>query len=314
MEKFLKRTTAYSELVSVQDSDLDEGPSMIGGEKKQRRWSCGHGQVHQRLCEQSKREKPRPDCYALFLHREALVAKTSPAELVPVLDDVVRIVNFVKTRPLKNRIFASLCEEMGAEHYCSIQRSDGCRAGSDELCSKLAYLADIFHYLNELNTRMQGRNENLLTSTDKVNGFRLKVDLWQQHVLRANLAMCTLTEKRQSPTAALCEVICKHLKSLERKLSFYFSSATTECVDWVRDPYSSASVVGKDMTLQEQEELTELKQDRGLKLRLADLPLDSFWLTAVTEFPILANKAVLTLLSFFTTYLCELFKFNFYKN
>ena len=32
---------------------------------------------------------------------------------------------------------------------------------NDEWC---AYLADIFHHLNELNIRMQRRNENLLTS------------------------------------------------------------------------------------------------------------------------------------------------------
>ena len=51
-----------------------------------------------------------------FLHREALVAKTLPTELVPVLDDVVRIVNFVKTRPLKSCIFVYLCKEMGTEH------------------------------------------------------------------------------------------------------------------------------------------------------------------------------------------------------
>ena len=51
-----------------------------------------------------------------FLHREALVAKTLPADLVPVLDDVVRMVNFVKSRSVKSCIFAALCEEMGAKH------------------------------------------------------------------------------------------------------------------------------------------------------------------------------------------------------
>lgn len=45
-----------------------------------------------------------------------MVAKTLPADFVPVLDDVVRVVNFVKSRPMKTRIFAALCEEMGAEH------------------------------------------------------------------------------------------------------------------------------------------------------------------------------------------------------
>ena len=97
---------------------------------------------------------------------------------------------------------------------------------SDEWCAKLAYLVDIFYYLNELNTRMQGQNENLLTSTDKINKLRLKLHLWQQHEEIGNLEMFPLIQKQQNAnTTVLREIISKHLKTLEDKLSFYFLSA-----------------------------------------------------------------------------------------
>ena len=273
-----------------------------------------------------------------FLHHEALISNTLPAYLVSVLNNVVSMVNFVKMRPVKSRLFALLCEEIGVEHatlllhtevrwlsrgkvlarvyelgeelkeFFTNKSSDYAQLlASDEWCTKLAYLVDIFYHLNELNTLMQGRNENLLTSTDKINGLRSKLHLWQQHVEIGNLEIFSLTQKQQNANnAALCQIISKHLKTLEDKLSFYFSSACTKRFDWVMDPCSSSAVVGLDMTLQEQEELTELRQERSLKLCFAEVPLESFWITAAKKFPVLSNKAVSMLLPFSTTYLCEL--------
>ena len=40
---------------------------------------------------------------------------------------------------------------------------------------KLAYMADIFEHMNELNKKMQGQNENLLTCSDKLTGFKKKL-------------------------------------------------------------------------------------------------------------------------------------------
>ncbi|XP_051784713.1 zinc finger BED domain-containing protein 5-like [Erpetoichthys calabaricus] len=246
----------------------------------------------------SRVKEQLPDAIAThcFLHREALVAKTLPADLAPVLDDVVRMINFAKTRPVKSRIFASLCEEMGAEHkvlllhmevrwlsrgkvlarvFLTNERCDDAKLlSSDEWCARLAYLADIFQHFNDLNTQMQGQNENLLTRADKINGFPSKVQIWHQHVESANLHMFP------------------HIRK------------------W--NPYSSTTA-GKDMTLQEQEEITVLKENRVLKLSFADLPLDSFWLTATKEFPILASRAISALLPFSTTYLW-LFKHDCYEN
>ena len=44
--------------------------------------------------------------------------------------------------------------------------------------SKVAYLADVFGHLNALNIKMQGRNESVLTVTDKLGASQLKLNLW----------------------------------------------------------------------------------------------------------------------------------------
>jgi hypothetical protein len=50
------------------------------------------------------------------LHRQGLVAKTMEGDVKTVLDDAVKIVNYIKSRPLNAIVFKLLCEEMGSEH------------------------------------------------------------------------------------------------------------------------------------------------------------------------------------------------------
>ncbi|XP_072381911.1 zinc finger BED domain-containing protein 5-like [Diabrotica undecimpunctata] len=50
------------------------------------------------------------------IHCETLVAKTLPEPLQKILNEVVQIVNYIKTRPLQSRLFSLLCKEIDSEH------------------------------------------------------------------------------------------------------------------------------------------------------------------------------------------------------
>ena len=153
----------------------------------------------------SKIEQINPDVQIThyILHREALMAKTLPDELKEVIDTAVKLVNIIKTSPLKSRLFEILGKEMGADPKDLLIHAEVrwlSRSGvlfelreqimlfladqkvdfkhdlvSEQWCSKLAYLADVFGHLNMLNTKMLGKNESVLTTTDKLSAFQLKL-------------------------------------------------------------------------------------------------------------------------------------------
>ena len=50
------------------------------------------------------------------VYREALASKRMPQTLKVVLDEAVKIVNFIKSRPLMSRILKELCKEMESAH------------------------------------------------------------------------------------------------------------------------------------------------------------------------------------------------------
>ena len=54
------------------------------------------------------------------------------------------------------------------------------------------------------------------------------------------------------------------------------------------------------------EELATISSDRSLKIKHSAVDIDTFWISIQKEFPALAEKALLVLLQFSTSYLCEL--------
>lgn len=271
-----------------------------------------------------------------FIHREALVAKTLKDELKLVLDQVIKMVNYIKSRPLKSRLFKQLCIAMESKHLCLIlhtevrwlsrgkvlsrvfelkdemlaffrneKMSDFCDCLDNEFwCAKLAYMADIFQHLNVVNTGLQGRNENLLSSTDKLVSLQRKMNIWKSRITDGNLEMFPLV-----PTKFIKEMtplIYDHLNTLGERIDHYFPSLSSEHYDWVRDPFAQTASKTNILTLKEEEELADLSSDRSLKLKHAELFLDAFWIMTEKEHPNIARKALQILLQFSTSYLCEL--------
>ena len=130
-----------------------------------------------------------------IIHHEVLVAKRLVQSLSEVLSSCVKIVNSIKARPLQSRMFSKLCDELGPEHsslllhtevrwlsrgkivecvfelreelstFLQEHNTDLASLVVDEIwLGKLAYLADIFNLLNQLNLSLQGRDANILLS------------------------------------------------------------------------------------------------------------------------------------------------------
>jgi hypothetical protein len=95
-----------------------------------REWSNGVGPgtdgassmsgIHGRNQSPTSRKFPCAVWAHCMIHRQALASEYIRPKLQKVLEIIINVVNYIITTPLKARIFARLCEEMGAEHISLI--------------------------------------------------------------------------------------------------------------------------------------------------------------------------------------------------
>lgn len=275
-----------------------------------------------------------------IIHRQAIATKKLEPQIHQVLQDVISVVNFIKSKPLKNRIFGILCNEMGSNYETLLYHTEvrWLSRGKvlrrvielkDELTffflekeksSKFAdlfrnenwlmlvcYLADIFEKVNCLNLSLQGHRD-VLTMSEKITAFRKKLLLWRENFENGSLEMFpTLSEfiaENEIDLSSQHDLILVHLKNLEEEFSVRFKNISDEEFKWVLNPFNKCMNF-KHLPIAFQEQLIDIQEDTNLKATFHEKALHSWWIGLKNEYPDLVIAATNALLPFGSTYLCE---------
>ena len=139
--------------------------------------------------------------------------------------------------------------------------------------AKMEYLTEIFGQLNIVNSSMQGRNENILTSTDKLVALKKKIVIRKNRAKLGEFDMFPTV--RTNCTKEMIPIVVEHLTALEENIDHYFLSLNTEKYDCVRNPFVDVpSNIG--FKLCEKEELATITSDRSLKIKHSAVDIDTF--------------------------------------
>ena len=270
-----------------------------------------------------------------MIHREALASKTLPARLRATLTEVIKVVNYVKGSALNTRLFRQLCSHFDSTHHDLLFYTqvrwlskgnmlesvlelryeletflDGQEKNDLLLIMKtqcfgtqLAYLVDVFELLNSLNKKLQGKESDIITHSDHIE----KVLLWKRKLDSGNFsAFHKLSEilGEESIGAELKEDIRNNLNGLQGEFERYFPQINTEAIEMVltRDPYKC---IVDELPEDTQEEFLELTNNSSVKMEYNSLSLPNFWVRMLPLFPKISKIALLILIPFSSTYLCE---------
>ena len=268
-----------------------------------------------------------------MIHRESLASKSLLPALLTVMKQVINVVNFIKSRPLRSRIFAQLCEAMDSGYKTLLYHTEVRWLSKGKVLKRLVhlqvevisflevedtefdfsihdkfwwlqvqFLSDFFEKLNFLNTSLQGPSENIVTSTSKLKAFDEKLTLWRKKISIGNFDCfpgVNVTPSKENISSAIISTI----DGLQKSLKNYFPSFSMEEYEWVVNPFVIPHTV--NLTTVEEEQLIDLKNN---KVHAATFPvqnLDEFWLSVRNLYPAISLKAVKILLPFSSSWLCE---------
>ncbi|UYV65283.1 hypothetical protein LAZ67_3003804 [Cordylochernes scorpioides] len=255
-----------------------------------------------------------------------------PPILVTTLDEVVKVVNYIKSNALRSRIFSTFCEAMDSDYknllfhtevrwlskgkvlnrFISMKNEIMAFIDNEEInfpfmmsdvwWLRVSFLGDIFDKLNSLNLNLQGAQENIITISTKLKAFKEKLSLWNLNIAKENFASFPMVQENPSKSIIKKEVE-ETLTLLSASFDKYFPYLDVEKMEWVVNPFMHCEIQHLEEEMQENS--IDLKNDLVFKRLFTEKELSEFWLCLNSKFPKLSNAAIESLLPFGSSYLCE---------
>ncbi|XP_056633414.1 zinc finger BED domain-containing protein 5-like [Diorhabda sublineata] len=267
--------------------------------------------------------------------------KQVPSNPKLVMDEAVKIINFIKSRPLQSRLFSLLCEDCGSKHKILLLHTEvrwlsrgkpltrlfelkaelqmflsdtsfnlKDRSYDKTWLFRLSFMADIFQKLNELNLSLQGKQTTVFQACNKITAFKRKLNFWIICVSKREIESFTLLSEFVSDNDLdnVFEQLVQHLTSMRACFEKYFpeeENTKLKLNSWIHNPFLPTLQKPESMSNEIYESLLEMSSDTSMESLFKTTSLNDYWCRIHDEYPILAKMALNILFTFPTTYLCE---------
>lgn len=268
--------------------------------------------------------------YHCIIHQENLCAKL--LKMDHVMSTVIHTVNFIRSRGLNHRQFASFLEELNSEYgellynsavrwlsrghllkrfyvlrseiasFMELKGKPIPELSSETWILDLAFLVDITEHLNLLNVKLQGRNQLITDVYGNVKAFEMKLSLWsdqlKQGIVTHFPTLATLLSGEVSHYSCLLDSL---RTEFERRFQDFRSCETD--LQLFSNPFQVLIETAPSLY---QMELIDLQCSITHKEKFAASNLLDFYRSLPdTEFPKLRANACRMASMFGNTYLCE---------
>ncbi len=145
---------------------------------------------------------------------------------------------------------------------------------------------------------------------NKIEATIKKTDLWGKIIARANYESFEnvsdfLSKEERTLRVTSAVAMTEHMQALKSQMQDYFPDISKQ-QSWIQYTFANHTEdVITGLTNKGQDSLVDLSCDSSLKLIFSEKTLTQFWLHVSNEYPELANKAIMCLMTFATTYMCE---------